>query len=239
MLKIASIRHNVSNVTAETPVQLKEILENAGDLDNFTVRFEEVTLNPSSVSIYSLANRRRGDDRIIAQKSTKSLNVFLNYTKLGIEDSDFTIGYQTDDFINEEYKFLHEINPNNKKYNIVDDQGNFQLEPVVDPSTNKILLYPCPGVEEPLPKFRLLTICESGEENVIRDSSKGWEDKLEESFTGVEKDENGRKTPDYQNFLNNYYSYIKSISPKRKTSGFKNTPLKETKVEDLKMAVVE
>lgn len=194
---------------AETLEEQEALLKNLKDDEFVQVMLKQNYENVQATSLLSLGNRLIGHEKHIQQKEELSANAFLNFTKKAIEVNGLKIGQELPNIqLNVRYPFIHEAD------GIVTVNNDMWVEPIISTSKNEIHFYEHPELKtEYFPKVRMITISENIAPHQRIIESPGESQKKIPYFSGEKRDENNRKTPEYQDYLNKMYKYYEYFKP--------------------------
>ena len=182
-----------------TDVEVKEFFDSIDENQIFSVELKQVVpnevVNSTEGSLLSLANRIAGHKNLIAQKEEKVLMTWLSFTKGGYEKLNLSIGKELEGVsLRESYVSIKDLTLDFG----LDSYGNLTIEPVSNPTKSQILLY---GVDL-MPMFRKVELVEEEYSPVVKPTHKA----NCVDFDGVKRNSEGRKTEEYQKFLNELYA---------------------------------
>lgn len=181
-----------------TPAEVDEFINSLGNNDFAVVELKQEVPNESapvnSNDIFSIANRLEGHDNAIPVKETRTLMGWFNFTSTAFKKAGFKIGEEVTGYtLTEEYVPITKLDT---KWGL-DVKGNVTQEPVINPRTQQVLLYDVKGEDVQMPLFRKVA-AKKGE--YVATTKPTYVDTMDD-FSGTKK-VSGKKTPEYQEFLN-------------------------------------
>ena len=184
--------------------ELESFLKTISDDTMLSVEFKLNLPKPGVTSVFNQAYRLQGAKNWNPVKEDKTLVTWENFSKLGLTATKIKIGAVIEGAtIKESYVPITQLND---KFGL-DANGNVTDIPVLIPDTNQVCLFSVStdqGVEF-MPMFRKLEFAEG---IVIPFKNPDYEKGqfYSKVFTGVKKLPNGKKTPEYQDYLNEMYA---------------------------------
>lgn len=198
------------DIDGERFTENEELILKLSKLDEsqpVNVSFRQVVKNELFSDEFTLASRLRGHKNSIELKENKELVLWLYATKLHLELAKWFIGKEfPKKTLRENYIPFPELDENS---GLSKKTGLVLREPMINPETNEILLYPYhyydeEGVmlqEKNVPIIRVITI----EDGTYSPTRKPSIKERMSGFQGDKRDENNHLTSEYIEFINNIY----------------------------------
>lgn len=205
-LVVSKIQSLKGDVIFNNKTELEAHLATLTDDDFITIEFRQVVPNPKSEakSVANVTSRLQGHSKKSDIKDQKNLVDYVNFAKQAALDFDFDLGKQFDGVtLQESYIPLFRLN---KDFGL-DKLGNVVARPSMRPKSNEIILYSFP--EGDFPIFRQVKLT-TGNYTAHNFDLEGRKSGYIPNFDGKENLITGRKTAEYQEWLNNLFNqYMK------------------------------
>lgn len=191
-------RQTICTTQAEVDTFINSLTNN----DFAVVELKQEVPNESapanSDDIFSIANRLEGHDNAIPVKEFRTLMGWFNFTSTAFKKAGFEIGKEVAGYtLKEVYVPITKLDT---KWGL-DVKGNITQEPIINPKAQQVLLYTVEGEDTQMPLFRKVDVAK-GE---YKSTPKPTYVDVDADFSGSKK-AGGRKTPEYQAWLNQLHA---------------------------------